>query len=202
MRRTVLSGVALVALCTAQAQGQADSMASHRMEPTAMGTGKSSSVTSPDPKSYGPEVMKAYEQVRHATAPFRDLKVAIASGYSASVPNCLSHPTAGAMGYHHINRANLVKEVEVEKPQILLFERRANGDYALNGVEYIVPYKLWPADSTPPRVMGRELVRADGLQLWYMHMWVWKRNKSGLFANFNPDAECRTPPAPVPTPGQ
>jgi hypothetical protein len=111
------------------------------------------------------------------------------------VEACLADPEHGAMGYHHINRAYVDKTLEIERPEILLYERLADGSYALNGVEYIVPYRVWPPDSVPPRIMGRELARSDDLKLWYMHMWVWKRNAAGLFANWNPDAACRKPPA-------
>ena len=127
--------------------------------------------------------------------PFRKLSAAVAAGYDSTVDMCLADPTHGAMGYHHVNHKYVDKRLEVDHPEILLYERRADGSYALNGVEYIVPYRLWPADSAPPRIMGRDLQRGDDLNLWYMHMWVWKSNPEGLFANWNPTAECRKPPA-------
>ncbi|HEY9228813.1 MAG TPA: hypothetical protein VIP11_19330 [Gemmatimonadaceae bacterium] len=150
---------------------------------------------SADPARYGKAVKDGYERVRAATAPFQKLEAAVAAGYAATVPNCLEHPMHGGMGYHHTNRELMDRTLDVEKPEILLYERRGDGSYALNGVEFIVPYRVWPADSVPPRIMDRELQRADDLKLWYMHMWVWKRNKAGLFANYNPDAACRKPAA-------
>lgn len=162
-----------------------------QMEP--MGT--KSGAASPDPSAYGREVKDAYLRVREATAPFQKLSAAVEAGYEASVDMCYADPMHGAMGYHHINRKYVDRTLEVEHPEILLYERRADGSYALNGVEYIVPYRLWPADSTPPRLMGRDLQRADDLKVWYMHMWVWKPNAEGLFANWNPAAQCRKPPA-------
>jgi hypothetical protein len=160
-----------------------------------MDMGKNSSVTSPDPAAYGAAVKDGYDRVRAATASFKQLSAAVAAGYAPTVEACLADPEHGAMGYHHINRAYVDKTLEIERPEILLYERLADGSYALNGVEYIVPYRVWPPDSVPPRIMGRELARSDDLKLWYMHMWVWKRNAAGLFANWNPDAACRKPPA-------
>jgi hypothetical protein len=144
----------------------------------------------PNPEAYGSKVEKAYQQVRAATAPFHDLNAAAAQGYPTDVPRCLAHPTHGAMGFHHVNRRYLSKELDVERPQILLYERDAAGKYVLNGVEYIIPYRLWPRDSVPPSIMGRQLVRSDPLELWYMHMWVWKPNPAGLFADWNPTVQC------------
>ena len=82
--------------------------------------------------------------------------------------------------------------VEVEKPEILLYERRGD-QYALNGVEYIIPFTRWPRDSVTPTVMGQPLRRNEELKLWYLHMWAWTRNPAGLFADWNPEVRCPTP---------
>ena len=143
-----------------------------------------------DPVAYTSEVQEGYRQVRGATAAYRVLDSAVAKGYAASVPTCFSDPTHGAMGYHHINRAYVDKNIEIEKPEILLYERRADGSYGLNGVEYIIPYRVWPRDSVPPKLMGRDMIQSEPLQLWYTHMWVWTPNKAGLFADWNPAVKC------------
>ena len=65
-----------------------------------------------------------------------------------------------------------------------------DGRYRLNGVEYIVPYSARPRDATPPRIMGLSLKRADRLQLWYLHAWIWQENPSGMFADWNPTVHC------------
>jgi hypothetical protein len=144
-----------------------------------------------NPEPYGAEVRQAYLAVRAATAAFHNIDSATAQGYPATVAQCLSDSTHGGMGFHHVNRRYLSKELDVARPQILLYERDDNGKYVLNGVEFIVPYRLWPKDSIPPRIMGRNLVRSEPLQLWYMHMWVWKPNPAGLFADWNPRVRCR-----------
>jgi hypothetical protein len=145
---------------------------------------------SAEPAAYGPEVQQGYALVRAATAPYRSLDAAVAAGYERTVTLCYADSAHGAMGYHHMNRAYLDRRVEVERPEILLYERRPDGSYALNGVEYIVPYRVWSRDSVPPTLMGRDMLRSDDLNLWYTHMWVWKRNTSGLFANWNPAVTC------------
>lgn len=144
-----------------------------------------------DAAAYGAEVQQGYAVVREATAAYRVLDSAVAKGYAASVPQCFADSTHGAMGYHHVNRAYLDNRIELDRPEILLYERRADGSYGLNGVEYIIPYRVWPKDSVPPKLMGRDMFRSEPLQLWYMHMWVWTPNRAGLFADWNPAVKCR-----------
>ena len=94
------------------------------------------------------------------------------------------------MGYHHVNRGYLAHDLVIEKPQILLYERMPDGDYRLNGVEFILPYRLWPRDSVAPILMGQTLHQEDNLKIWYLHAWVWRDNPNGVFANFHPDVSC------------
>jgi hypothetical protein len=128
-------------------------------------------------------------RVRTATSSFRALDSAVAAGYARDVPRCLEHLPHGAMGYHHVNRALLDDKVEVERPEILLYSKTPDG-YRLNGVEYIVPYRIRPRDAEPPTVMGQQLKRSDELQLWYLHVWTWEKNPNGLFADWNPSVKC------------
>lgn len=94
------------------------------------------------------------------------------------------------MGYHHVNRSYFAHDIEIEKPQILLYERMADSSYQLNAVEYIIPYRLWPRDSTAPSMMGQTMHQEDNLKIWYLHVWAWRGNPNGVFANFHPDVKC------------
>lgn len=132
----------------------------------------------------------AVERLRGATRPFHSLDAAVAAGYPRTVNDCLVHESHGAMGYHHFNRDNAVAVPQVERPAILLYERLADGTYQLNGVEYIVPYRLVPRDAAPPVIMEQQMHREDNLNFWYLHVWAWRGNREGLFANFNPDVSC------------
>lgn len=80
-----------------------------------------------DPGAYGADVKDGYARVRAATSPFKDLGSAVAAGYAATVATCLAHPTLGGMGYHHVNRGYMDRTLEVERPEILLYERRDDG---------------------------------------------------------------------------
>lgn len=141
-------------------------------------------------RGFDSPVTDGIARLRAATASFRSLDSAVAHGYPATVPDCLIHEHHGAMGYHHLNRALSDAKVEIEHPEILLYEKRPNGEYRLNGVEFIVPFRAWPRDSVPPQLLGMNMHREDNLKIWYMHVWAWTKNPEGLFANFNPDVAC------------
>jgi hypothetical protein len=128
--------------------------------------------------------------LRNATSPFRQLDAAVAAGYAANVKDCLVHEHHGAMGFHHVNASYFDAKLEVDKPEILLYERTANGEYKLNGVEFIVPYRAWPRDSVAPVLMGQHLKHEDNLKFWYLHVWAWSDNADGVFADFNPNVQC------------
>lgn len=165
MRRTshyAITGLlSLLCACSAAVQATADAMVEHDME-----------------------------RLRAATRPFLTLDSAVAAGYPREVADCLVHEHHGAMGYHHVNRGNLDGRVDVERPEILLYERRADGQYRLNGVEFIVPYRFWPRDTVAPTILGQKLKHEDNLKFWYLHVWAWTRNADGIFADFHPDVTC------------
>ena len=129
-------------------------------------------------------------RVRSATRSFRQLDSAVAAGYPRTVTDCLVHEHHGAMGYHHLNRNYLTRNIEVDKPQILLYEKMHDSTYRLNAVEFILPYRLWPRDSAAPKLMGQTLHQEDNLKIWYLHVWAWRDNANGVFANFHPDVKC------------
>jgi len=136
-------------------------------------------------------VTEGLTRLRAATRPFQQsLDSAVAAGYVRDVPDCLVHEHHGAMGYHHVNRGYLDARLELERPEILLYERLPDGRYRLNGVEFIVPYRAWPRDSVAPLLLGQQLKHEDHLNLWYLHVWAWSNNADGVFADFNPAVSC------------
>lgn len=130
------------------------------------------------------------EQLRAATRAFQNLDSAVAAGYPRNVADCLVHEHHGAMGYHHVNSRYVDAKAEVERPEILLYERLADGQYRLNGVEFIVPYRFVPRDSAAPTILGQTMKREDNLKFWYVHAWAWTPNPDGAFADFHPAVSC------------
>lgn len=147
----------------------------------------------PSARAYSHEVQAGYDQVRAATASFKSLDSAVAHGYARDVPQCFADSifgSGGAMGFHHINRAYVDNKIEIDKPEILMYERTRDGKYELTGVEYILPFRYWPKDSVPPKFLGRDLMRENDRNYWYTHMWIWKPSSTGLFADWNPAVKC------------
>ncbi len=150
----------------------------------------SKAMQSAAPSSGNPRIDADLDRLRSATLPYKSIDAAVAAGYPREVPECLVHEHHGAMGYHHVNRAYLAPTLSLDKPQILLYEKTAEGTYQLNGVEFIIPYRLYPRDSVAPVWLGQTMHREDNLNIWYLHVWVWKTNPDGVFANFNSTVSC------------
>ena len=139
---------------------------------------------------YDQQVVSDIDRLRAATRPFLTIDSAVAAGYPREVADCLVHEHHGAMGYHHVNRGYVDAKVDVERPEILLYERLPSGQYRLNGMEFIVPYRAWPRDSVAPVLLGQKLKHEDNLNIWYLHVWTWEPSPSGLFADWNPRVKC------------
>jgi hypothetical protein len=138
-----------------------------------------------------PEVQDLVAVVRAATTRFRSLDSAAAAGYARTVARCYIMEHHGAMGYHHVNRSYVDSVLDPEHPEILLYERAADSSYRLTAIEFIVPYRLWPAESDSiPTVRGQRLHRVDEVSVWGLHLWLWKENPAGLFADWNPTVSC------------
>jgi len=134
------------------------------------------------------------ETVRQATAQFRD--VTKAKGY-ALLHGCVAGPQGGAMGIHYAN-GDLVGDgvLDATKPEALLYEPK-DGKLQLAAVEYVVLADAWNAkNQAPPVLMGQlfNYVGAPnryGLPAFYeLHVWAWKNNPDGLFADWNPNVSC------------
>jgi hypothetical protein len=129
--------------------------------------------------------------LRRVTAPFHSFKNAVAAGWSAEITPCMADPDgAGGMGFHYGNTALIDGTVRVDAPQLLLYEPDREGRFRLVAVEYIIPYTARSRSATPPVLFGQEFKQNDTFQLWGLHVWVWKDNPSGLFANWNPRVSC------------
>ena len=128
------------------------------------------------------------ESVRQANQRFAAVAVATAEGY-APIP-CASGAGGGAMGIHYVNAAHLQDDaVDLAHPEAVMYEPRPDGSLALVAVEYItlkgpasLDGHLFNFDPAPNRY---------GLGPFYeLHVWAWKHNPSGTFADMNPDVSC------------
>ncbi|ODT11025.1 MAG: hypothetical protein ABS35_41720 [Kaistia sp. SCN 65-12] len=128
------------------------------------------------------------DHVRTANQRFEDVSVAVAEGY-APIP-CASGQQGGAMGIHYVN-GNLLKDgtIDIAKPEAVMYEPMADGKLALVAVEYIsfkgpaaLEGHLFNFNGAPNRY---------GLAPFYeLHVWAWKKNPTGHFADNNPNVSC------------
>lgn len=145
-------------------------------------------------------------EVRRATAKYQDVNVALADGYEPD-PVCAASPM-GAMGVHYVNPALLQQPFDTKRPQILLYEPTADG-MKLVGVEWMMPVFVngapWfqpetipppPPYNPAPTLFGHTF---DGpmpghnpSMPWHydLHVWLWKRNPTGMFSSWNPAVHC------------
>ena len=128
------------------------------------------------------------DHVRGANDRFKDVAVAVAEGYGP-IP-CASGLQGGAMGIHYVN-GTLLKDgvTDIAKPEAVMYEPTADGKLALVAVEYI-------AFKGPAALEGHLFNFASapnryGLDPFYeLHVWAWRPNPTGHFADNNPKVSC------------
>jgi hypothetical protein len=144
---------------------------------------------------HGPTLI---ETVREATQDFHDVNNA--TDYASSGA-CVSSPEEGAMGIHYANPALIGDGVlDATKPEFLIYEQR-DGELHFVGVEFLVFAAQWndPAAGNPP---GAPVLQGQlfnyvpapnryGLDAFYeLHVWAWRDNPKGPFADFSPTVTC------------
>jgi len=127
------------------------------------------------------------EQVRAANDRFKDVAVAVSEGY-APIP-CASGVDGGAMGVHYVNATLIGDSVDIKRPQAIMYEPKADGKMELIAVEYIT--------TKGPASLGGQLFNFSGAPNRYglpsfyeLHVWAWKANLHGAFADMNPAVSC------------
>jgi hypothetical protein len=142
-------------------------------------------------------------QVRAATARYHDLDAALDAGYELGwvngsgtriISGCVSHPTAGAMGYHYFNK-ELMDDlaVDVLKPEVLVYAPTLDGGRKLVAVEWIArgPNSNPPGLAEAPSVLGMQMhILVPAVGFWITHAWVWGHNPAGMFEDWNPEVVC------------
>ena len=140
------------------------------------------------------------EQVRDATAIYRNAQLAIDVGKYEPFGGCVSGPEVGAMGMHFVNRELLFdKTLDVNQPEALIYELK-DGQARLVGVEYIIPAADWDGANAEPPVppvrRGQLFHFVDSpnrfrLPAFYeLHVWAWRDNPNGTFVDWNPRVSC------------
>ena len=94
------------------------------------------------------------------------------------------------MGIHYVNGQYLKDDkIDIARPEAVMYEPTADGRLKLVAVEYITSKgpasldgQLFNFNSAPNRY---------GLGPFYeLHVWAWKANPHGTFADMNPKVSC------------
>ena len=137
------------------------------------------------------------KEVREATAGFQTPDQ-LPQDYQLMF-GCVSGGDFGAMGLHFVNGSLLGDgEVKADSPEIVLYEPLPNGRMRITGVDYFVYQADWDKNHPhdPPQLDGQlfhlfESPNRFGLDPFYtLHVWAWKDNPNGTFANWNPNVSC------------
>lgn len=148
-----------------------------------------------------PALNRQLAELRSATGQFHDIEKAHAAGYTVlfdpdgdgPASACFSQGDA-AMGEHYVHPALTFGDagaLDARTPEALIYEPMANGRPQLVAVEYVVPFTIVPAGAPAPSVLGQPLMENHDLQLWALHVWIWKDNPAGIFAGWNPAVSCQ-----------
>jgi hypothetical protein len=165
------------------------------------------------------------DEVRAATARFRNVEIALAEGYvrdptdMCDTAPMMGRPAAlGGMGIHFF-RPDLLgitappsprvdgngTHTDFRKPAILIYEPGADGSLELVAVENLVFKKAWHAagNKALPTFHGvdyddmaddpaTKIDEAHNFEPHYdRHVWLYRPNANGMFAQFNPTVTCR-----------
>lgn len=101
------------------------------------------------------------------------------------------------MGVHYASDP-LVNDgqLDAQHPEALVYEPR-DGQLHLVGVEYVVVAEAWDTNHpTPPSLLGQTFHYTTspnryGIPAFYsLHVWAWKPNPNGTFADWHREVSC------------
>ncbi len=95
---------------------------------------------------------------------------------------CFDSPTGG-MGVHYVRHID--GNVDPGDPEAMVYEVGRHNRLKLVALEYIIPEEFVDPGA-PPVLFGRTMHHHSYLPVYILHVWLWKWNPSGLFADFNP----------------
>lgn len=154
-------------------------------------------VTGAESRSAPGRPASTLSRVRAATGAYHNDTLAVAAGFRAD-DVCVTSPDGG-MGYHYVNARRIQDDVvSRDKPEMLLYAPGAGDERHLVGVEYFKADddQDLSTDDDRPSLFGRPFEgpmagHAPGMPVHYdLHVWAWRSNPNGMFAEFNPRVSC------------
>jgi hypothetical protein len=128
--------------------------------------------------------------LRRATARYHNLDKAIADGFVEVACEVRPGHTAAGLLYANFDRvADGV--IDLTKPEGLLYDASGSGPPKLAGVDLAVP--AFDAEGLliePPEFLGNTFYLEEEFGVWGLHVWIWRHNPEGMFAEGNPNVSC------------
>jgi hypothetical protein len=129
--------------------------------------------------------------LRQATARYHRLDTALGDGFTPfsldpsdpEHPTCFDNSEKGGMGVHYVK--GIDDQLDPTAPEAMVYALTDHGP-RLVAVEYIIPDVFVDA-ANPPELFGQELHHHGFLPVYVLHVWAWRHNPSGMFADFNPN---------------
>ncbi len=145
----------------------------------------------PGPTGPQSEEQRTLAALRAATAAYHDLEAAMADDFIL-LHECEVRPGAGAVGilYVHMDRF-LDGVLDADAPDGLLYAPGAGGEPQLVGVELAMPAATW-AGTEPPTFLGNALQFEEEFDAYGLHVWVWRDNPEGMYAQSHPGITCES----------
>ena len=131
---------------------------------------------------------RAIVTLKRVTARYHNIDAAIADGFELLHP-CEERPGEGPVGAVYVHFGRLLDGIiDPATPDALIYEP---GPDRMNlvGVEFAIPYSLW-TEAEPPSFMGATFQPEDEFGVWALHVWVWRKNPRGIFAESHPRVSC------------
>ena len=127
------------------------------------------------------ETASELRQAIEATRKYQDIQKAYTDHYAdinVVMPN---------MGYHYMRSEITDSVFEFKKPELLVYNKKADSSFQLVAIEYAVP--LNQSVHAPEGFTGEDDVwtHSDVFGLWLLHAWVYTYNPEGIFHPTNPE---------------
>lgn len=136
------------------------------------------------------EQKEGVKQVTDAMWRFRTFSESQTAGYTTQYPAGCAQSENGAQGFHYLNKDLVDANVELLRPELVMYEPQPNGELRLIGVDYVVPFTAWTSPNAPV-LLGMPFMRNEPLGVWALHIWAFRENPRGMFAMWNPNASCK-----------
>jgi hypothetical protein len=136
-------------------------------------------------------VARDLAELRHGTAAFHNHDIAMAAGWNVELTGCMES-SAGGMGIHYANLDRLADggAIDPSRPEALMYEPREDGSLRLVGVEFLILEEDLPRTEPAPELFGQHFHFNEVFEVWALHAWVWRHNREGMFADWNPAVSC------------